>query len=235
MRIALATRKPKTRDEERRLMARFDFKDLGVMSYEEAYGIQMELVGKRMRGEGRDTVLLLEHPAVYTFGRRGRTEHIRGSYDGNVGTIEGARLVQSDRGGDITFHGPGQLVIYPIVALRVGEQKLRPLLQCYEEVIIQPLRAMGVEAFRVEGKTGVWTAQGKIASIGVGIKRWVTYHGIALNVATDLTYFDRIVPCGLHDCKMVNLNSLLPRAMSVADMKSAIIATFEGVWGRFAF
>jgi lipoyl(octanoyl) transferase len=235
----------------REKMRRFDFKDLGMMPYEEAYELQLRIVRERMNGAGRDTVLLLEHPPVYTLGRRAKAEHILGDYDSSgktiardkvgtvahdgVGTLAGAEVVRTDRGGDITFHGPGQLVIYPIIALRMREQKIRRLLQCYEEVIIQPLRALGVDAFRIEGKTGVWTPEGKIASIGIAIRRWVTYHGIALNVATDLAYFDRIIPCGLRDCTMVSLNSVLTTSVTVADMKRTLAATFEDVWEHFPF
>jgi lipoyl(octanoyl) transferase len=216
-------------------MPRFLFKDVGLISYNDALQLQKQLLQKRIQQQCPDTVLLLEHTPVFTLGRRAKIQNILRNYDPDRHKILDADVVKTDRGGDITFHGPGQLIIYPIIALKINEQKLKPLLSCYEEIIIRPLKSLGADLFRVKGKTGVWSHNGKLASIGIAIKRWTTFHGIALNVSTDLSYFDHIIPCGLRDCNMINLNSIINQNITVDQIKKIVIDSFEDTWTNFPF
>ena len=169
--------------------------NLGRLDYARALELQSRLVASRKLGEISDHLLLLEHSHVITLGRNGHTENLLAS--GEVLRRAGIQFHPSDRGGDITYHGPGQLVGYPILDLREWKRDVGAYVRALEQVLIDTLADFGIAAGRVKGCTGVWVEQAKIAAIGVHISRWVTSHGFALNVNTDLSYFQYIVPCGL--------------------------------------
>jgi lipoate-protein ligase B len=179
--------------------------DLGRRGYRDAWARQLELLAARQRGEIPDTLVTVEHDHVITLGRRrdART---------NVLAAGDVPVVDVERGGDVTYHGPGQLVAYPIVLLRDGERDLHRFLRNLEEGIIRTLADLGLDAGRKPGATGVWVGEKKIASIGIACRKWVTFHGLALNVSTDLAYFHRIVPCGFDASVMTSIAALRPRA-----------------------
>jgi lipoyl(octanoyl) transferase len=170
-------------------------RDLGRVGYAEALAIQKDLVEKRKRGLIPDQLLLLEHPHVITLGRNGRMENLLAGEE--VLRRAGIDFHSTDRGGDITYHGPGQVVGYPIFDLREWKRDVVALVRTIEQVILDSLGEFGIQAGRIEGCTGVWVNGKKVAAIGVHISRWVTSHGFALNHTTDLSYFQYIVPCGL--------------------------------------
>jgi lipoyl(octanoyl) transferase len=165
------------------------------MEYGPAFELQRGLVEKRKRGLIPDQLLIVEHPHVITLGRNGRPEHLLASEE--VLRRAGIAFHHTDRGGDITYHGPGQVVGYPIVDLREWKRDVTAYVRAIEQVLIDTLAGFGITAGRVAGSTGVWVGSRKVAAIGVHISRWVTSHGFALNVTTDLSYFQYIVPCGL--------------------------------------
>ncbi|MBZ5626583.1 MAG: lipoyl(octanoyl) transferase LipB [Acidobacteriia bacterium] len=170
-------------------------RELGRVDYGTALELQRQLVAERKQGLIPDQLLLLEHPHVITLGRNGHLENLLAN-DHVLGRA-GIAFFPTDRGGDITYHGPGQLVGYPIMDLREWKRDVGAYVRSIEQVIIDTLADYGIAAGRIQGLTGVWVAERKIAAIGVHISRWVTSHGFALNVATDLSYFQYIVPCGL--------------------------------------
>lgn len=170
-------------------------RDLGILGYEEAFAVQQKFVAQRKAQEIPDQFLLLEHPHVVTMGRNGHEENLLAPPE--LLARAGIAFHHTDRGGDVTYHGPGQLIGYPILDLREWKRDVVGYVRGLEQVLIDALRTFGIEAFRESGATGVWTTAGKIAAIGVHISRWVTSHGFALNVDTNLDYFRYIVPCGL--------------------------------------
>src|SRR3984893_6460489 len=173
----------------------FELRDLGRMRYGEALAIQKDLVTRRKAGEIADQLLIVEHPHVLTLGRNGHPENVLASEE--VLKRAGIEFHHSDRGGDITYHGPGQIVGYPIFDLREWKRDVVAYVRAVEQAIIDALAQFDVHGVRIAGLTGVWVDGRKIAAIGVHISRWVTSHGFALNHTTDLSYFQYIVPCGL--------------------------------------
>jgi lipoyl(octanoyl) transferase len=175
------------------------FRDLGCMPYAEALAIQHRIAAERRQRLGQDHLLFVEHPHVITIGRNGRGENLLVSEA--LLRHKGIELHYSDRGGDVTYHGPGQIVGYPIVDLREWKRDVGAYVRAIEQVLIDTLEEFGIHAGRIPKLTGVWTGEGelqaKIAAIGVHLSRWVSTHGFALNVTTDLSYFQYIVPCGL--------------------------------------
>ena len=169
--------------------------DLGRTGYLDAFRLQQELAGRRKRGEIPDQLLYVEHPHVITMGRNGHEENMLASPE--VLSRAGIEFHETDRGGDVTYHGPGQIVGYPIVDLREWKRDVVAYVRGIEQTIIDALAEFGIQGGRVAGATGVWVDGAKVAAIGVHISRWVTSHGFALNVDTDLQYFQYIVPCGL--------------------------------------
>jgi lipoyl(octanoyl) transferase len=165
------------------------------MGYGEAFERQRALVDQRKRGETPDQFLVVEHPPTITMGRNGHMENLLAREE--VLERAGVAFHHTDRGGDITYHGPGQIVGYPILDLREWKRDVAAYVRAIEQVIIDALSDFGLAGERVPGMTGVWVGDAKIAAIGVHISRWVTSHGFALNVSTDLSYFQYIVPCGL--------------------------------------
>lgn len=198
--------------------------DLGVADYRPVWERQLAIVAERQRGEGIDTLLLVEHPHVITVGRSQKAR-------ANVLAPGDVPVVEIERGGDVTYHGPGQLVGYPILVLEGQERDLHRFLRCLEEGMIRTLRDFGLEAGRRPGATGVWIGERKIASIGIACRRWVTFHGVALNVTTDLSYFARINPCGFDARVMTSMERLGVRA-TIADVKPVFAARMLEALGR---
>jgi lipoate-protein ligase B len=204
--------------------------DLGVTRYGEALELQRTIAPLRISGEiPEDVLLLLEHPPVVTLGRSSKAAHLVSSPE--FLASHGVEVFEVERGGDVTFHGPGQLVGYPIFDLKRHKQDLHWYLRQVEEALIVAVAKVGVVAERRGGYTGVWTNDRKLASIGVHIRDWVTWHGFALNVTTDLSYFDLIVPCGIPGVKMTSL-ALEKREdpPDLASASSAVISAFAAVF-----
>ena len=178
-----------------RSMSTCEVRHLGRVGYAEAFEMQRVLAEQRKRGEIRDQLLFVEHPHVITLGRNGHIENLLAGEEHL--RKAGIEFHHTNRGGDITYHGPGQIVGYPIMDLREWKRDVLVYVRTLEQVIIEALREFGVSGERSQGNTGVWVDGKKIAAIGIHISRWVTSHGFALNVSTDLSYFQYIVPCGL--------------------------------------
>jgi lipoic acid synthetase len=202
---------------------------LGRLPYAEAWDLQRAFHEGKTRGRTRDDyLLLLEHPPVYTIGRNGNVTNLLVGMDG--AERAGAEVFHVDRGGDITFHGPGQLVGYPIVELDDPKQ-IVPYVRKVEEVIIRTLADFGVDGWREEGLTGVWTDEGKVAAIGVRVSRRVTMHGFALNLHPDMTYFGMMNPCGIRDRPVTDLSTLAGRKVTLEEAVDALVPHFEAVFG----
>ncbi len=206
-----------------------EFVDLGRIAFERAWEIQEDLARRIAEGRENEKVLLLEHPHTFTVGRTGSPENLLASVDWEGNPI---RLVRINRGGDVTYHGPGQLVGYPLLNLGSRGRDVHGYLRGLEECLILAASEFGVAARRREKLTGVWTDAGKLASIGVGVRRWVTLHGFALNVACDLRYFRLLNPCGMVDCPMTSLNVETGRAVPLADAAAAVRRSFQEVFSR---
>lgn len=210
------------------MTSRLLVQDLGRSSYAEVLELQRRLCRQRMSGEISDDVLLLvEHEPVVTLGRGLRPGSLRLSPE-ELGA-RGLQVFDVERGGDVTFHGPGQLVGYPIIDLRNHREDLHWYLRRLEAGLIVGLARMGIEAGTTAGLTGVWTRGRKIASIGIHVKQWVTFHGFALNVTTDLSYFDLIVPCGIPGVIMTSVARELARHASEALWVEARTAVIDGL------
>lgn len=212
-----------------------DVRRLGRVDYGEALAVQDDLVAARRAGRVGDTLLLLEHPPVITLGVR-----TRGARSNLLATeaqlaSAGVSVVETGRGGDITYHGPGQLVGYPILDLRPDRCDVHQYVRDLEEVLIRAAAAFGVDAGRVPGLSGVWVGEpgreAKLAAIGVRISRWVTSHGFALNVGTNLEHFGLIVPCGIEDRGVTSLDAVLGRPVAMIEAEDAVAAAMTGVFG----
>jgi lipoyl(octanoyl) transferase len=203
---------------------------LGIVPYAEALELQRQLVERRKAGEIADQLLLLQHPPVITLGVKARNDrsHVLASADSL--SMRGVEIFESGRGGDVTFHGPGQIVGYPILDLRPDRCDVHRYVRDLEEVLIRTLSRFGVDADRARGLTGVWVGTNKVAAIGVRIARWITSHGFALNVNTDLSHFDLIVPCGIHDRGVTSLQQILDRTVELDTVQSAIVSAFSDVF-----
>jgi lipoyl(octanoyl) transferase len=195
--------------------------DLGLISYNDAYALQQRVVAARKANAIEDVLLLCEHPHVITLGRNANKSNLLASE--NILRQKNVELHATNRGGDITYHGPGQVVGYPILNLDKIKRDVGWYVRTLEEAMIRASADFGVTAFRVPGKTGIWVqaapAEEKLGAIGVHISRWVTSHGFAYNVATDLRNFDLIIPCGILDRKATSLEKLLQRAVSLDEVK----------------
>jgi len=221
--------------------------DLGLRGYAEALSFQREVAAARIdRRVPQDVLILVEHPPVITLGRSTKAGNLLASSEALA--ARGVELFEVERGGDVTFHGPGQLVGYPIVDLTGHKQDLHWYLRQVEEVMIRGVAPFGVVAERNPGKTGVWTRGRKLASIGVHARQWVTWHGFALNVTTDLSYFDLMVPCGIADVVMTSVEREMLEAADRAasttclapspalgdDVRESVVRAFGDVFGREA-
>ena len=204
---------------------------LGLVAYSDALDLQRRVARARITGDiSEDVLLLVEHPPVITLGRSTK----QGNLLASTQTLaeRGVELFEVERGGDVTFHGPGQLVGYPIIDLKRHKQDLHWYLRQVEQALIDALRDLGIHAERNVGLTGVWTGGRKIASIGVHARDWVTWHGFALNVTTDLSYFDLMVPCGIQSVTMTSVARELGDASATLDSVSAHVArAFASVFG----
>jgi lipoyl(octanoyl) transferase len=189
---------------------------LGTIDYAEAHRLQKELQAKRISGEIDDTVLLLEHPPVLTMGRSAKEQHVLAAPD--VLAARGISVHEVGRGGDVTYHGPGQLVAYPIIDLKPDRRDVRKYMWSLEETMIRTCADFGLAATRVEGLNGAWIGNRKVGAVGVRISRWVTMHGLAINANSDLTHFDLIVPCGIQDKTVTSLTAELGRTVFAADV-----------------
>ena len=205
---------------------------LGLVAYADALALQRALVEDRQRDRITDVLLLLQHPHVLTLGVRndGGRGHILASADQLA--ARGVEIHESGRGGDVTYHGPGQIVGYPIVDLRPDRCDVHRYVRDLEQVLIQTAADFGIVAERVAGLTGAWVGREKLAAIGVRISRWVTSHGFAFNVATDLTYFDLIVPCGIADRGVTSLERLLGRQLDNNEIERRLVANFCQIFAR---
>jgi lipoyl(octanoyl) transferase len=205
---------------------------LGVVSYADGLALQRALVDDRQRGRIGDVLLLVEHPHVLTLGVRGDggRGHILATADHLA--ARGVEVHEAGRGGDVTYHGPGQIIGYPILDLRPDRCDVHRYIRDLEEVLIRTAGDYKITARRVAGLTGAWVGLEKLAAIGVRIARWVTSHGFAFNLTTDLTYFDLIVPCGIADRGVTSLERLLGRSIDRMEAEDKLIANFCDVFGR---
>lgn len=208
--------------------------DWGRTAYADALQRQQDLVAQRLAGAAGDTLVFTEHEPVFTVGLRGGAER---HLVWNAGQLAqaGVTVARTNRGGDITYHGPGQVVGYPIVSL-AHRRDLHAYLRFLEQVLINSVGALGLAASRREGLTGIWLGQRKVAAIGVAVRRWVTYHGFALNVNANLAHFQGIVPCGIDaaDGTVTSLQAELGRPLDLAEVKSVLAREFQERWAGFA-
>lgn len=201
---------------------------LGRVPYGEAHALQERLVEARKAGRISDTLLLLEHPKVITKGRRANSENIL--LDGDALKASGYELFETGRGGDVTFHGPGQLVVYPIVDLNPDRPDVRRYVRDLEETMIRVCADYGLSAERSEGFNGTWIGARKVGAVGVRISQWVTMHGFALNVSTDLSSFSAIVPCGISDRGVTSLSRELGRDVALAEVEQRAARHFAALF-----
>ncbi len=194
--------------------------DLGRMEYGAALELQRRLASRRARGEVPDVLILLEHDHVITLGRKTSPENFR---------PQGVPVFQVERGGDATYHGPGQLVGYPILLLE--DHDVRRHVRNIEEAVMRAVRRFGIEGERLEGRPGVWVRGKKLASVGITVTNWVTYHGFALNVNTELSYFNLIRPCGLDPDMMTSMERLKEEKVPFEEVKEAVGVEFSSVFG----
>jgi lipoyl(octanoyl) transferase len=205
---------------------------LGVVKYGDALDLQKRLVEERKAGRIPDQLLLLQHPPVITLGVK--SKDARANVLASPQDLErsGVEIFETGRGGDVTFHGPGQLVGYPILDLNPDRRDVHRYVRDLEEALIRTAAAFDVTAGRQPGLTGVWVGDAKLAAIGVRIARWITSHGFALNVSTDLDSFNLIVPCGIADKGVTSLTKLINRAVPMADAENAVIAAMAEIFHR---
>jgi len=213
-------------------MGELEVRRLGLVPYDEALTMQRALVEERRAGRVPDLLLLLQHPAVITLGVKGD-----GGRANIVATDErlaelGIAAQETGRGGDVTYHGPGQIVGYPILDLKPDRCDVHRYVRDLEEVMIRVCADYGVTAGRIKGLTGTWVGAEKIGAIGVRLSRWITSHGFAFNVSTDLDHFKLIVPCGISDRGVTSLERATRRPLSVAEVEEAVIRQFQKVFER---
>jgi lipoyl(octanoyl) transferase len=207
---------------------------LGVVSYGDALELQKHLVEQRKSTEIPDQLLLLEHPPVITLGVKTRNDRSHVVAAPEVLEEEGIEVFESGRGGDVTYHGPGQLVGYPIMDLRPDRCDVHRYVRDLEEMLIRVAESFGVSANRSPGLTGVWVGDDKLAAIGVRIARWITSHGFAINVSTNLAHFNLIVPCGIVGKGVTSLERLIGRRVDMDEVAGRTAEAFAGVFGRSA-
>ena len=199
-------------------------KDLGISSYQEVWDLQKDFQKKRIEKRLDDTLILVEHEPVYTLGKNANKNHLLQSRDRSVNVFD------IERGGDITFHGPGQLVGYPIIDLSHYRRSVSWYMRRLEQLAIDVLKDFGISASRIKGLTGVWVGEEKIAAQGVRISRWVTMHGFSLNVNPDLSFYDGIIPCGIFDHGITSMEELLGSAQDMDDVKAMVVEKFNNLF-----
>ncbi|MBW3552495.1 MAG: lipoyl(octanoyl) transferase LipB [Gemmatimonadetes bacterium] len=222
---------PKTRSVEEGAGRRtLEVRRLGLVPYGEALRLQEDLVERRRAGAVGDQLLLLEHPHVITLGSSSDGNHVL--LDAAERALLGIELFETGRGGDVTYHGPGQLVGYPILDLKPDRKDLHAYVRDLEEGLIRGMAELGIEAGRKAGLTGVWVGEEKLAAIGVRVSSgWITSHGFALNVATELGFFDSIVPCGIRDRGVTSVGRLLTEAPPMEEVEEAVVRGLASVFG----
>lgn len=199
-----------------------DVRHLGLVDYQAGLDLQKELVEQRKQGRIPDQLLLLEHPHVITLGARNHNAASNVLEAPEALARRGVAVFETGRGGDVTYHGPGQLVGYPILELQGDRRDVHRYVRDLEEMLIGSVADFGIAASRIPGLTGIWVGHEKLAAIGVRISRWVTSHGFALNVSTDLSYFGLIVPCGIADRGVTSMERLLGRSVPMAEVVGAV-------------
>ena len=204
------------------------YSDLGLIDYQKAWDLQHTLFDKRLNNKIDDTLLLLEHPHTYTFGKSSDKSNLL--FDDEELARRKISLYDIDRGGDITYHGPGQIVGYAIFDLKNWEQDTHKYLRALEEVIIQTLSEFGIEGGRNEEHTGVWVNDKKICAIGIKVSRWISMHGFALNVNTDMDLFDGIIPCGIEEKGVTSLKDEVDKNTSIEIVKSGLVIKFKEIF-----
>ena len=199
----------------------YNILDLGTSHYEDAWDLQKQLQSKRISGQINDQLILVEHPPVYTLGKNSPKEHLL------IKESENISIIQTDRGGDITFHGPGQLVGYPILDLNQYKKSISWYMRELEQLIIDVLKEYDIIAGRKKGLTGTWVRDKKIGALGVRISKWVTMHGFSLNIDPDLQYYQGIIPCGISEYGITSMANLLGENVpSMADIKETLVRHF---------
>jgi lipoate-protein ligase B len=202
---------------------------LGIVDYGRAYELQKRLLRDHIEGRGNNILLLLQHSPVITIGRSGSRSNILAPR--SLLIAEGIEVYEIDRGGDVTYHGPGQLTGYPIIDLRYFRKDVHWYLRMLEEVIIRVLAEYGITGERIEGYTGVWIDDEKVAAIGVAVKRWIAYHGFAFNICPDMSHFEMIRPCGIAGKGVTSLERLLGRRVDIEDALGKTAFAFAEVLG----
>ena len=221
-----------TRSSEAPQVCELEVRRLGIVPYAEALALQRALVEERRANRVPDLLIVLQHPPVITVGVRGDGGRSHIVADTDRLAALGVAVSETGRGGDVTYHGPGQIVGYPILDLRPDRCDVHRYVRDVEEVMIRTCVDYGVPAGRIAGLTGAWVGPDKIGAIGVRISRWITSHGFAFNVSTDLGYFDLIVPCGIADRGVTSLQRVLGRSVNVANVEESLICHFAAVFGR---
>jgi lipoate-protein ligase B len=210
-------------------LKKITIKDLGLAPYQAVWDLQKKMQLERIEGEIEDTLILVEHDPVYTLGKNADENHLLQSRD------ESVDVFQIERGGDITFHGPGQLVGYPILDLSNYKKSVSWYMRTLEQLTIDVLKEFGIIAERIEGLTGVWVGDEKIAAQGVRISRWVTMHGFALNVNPDLSFYEGIIPCGIFDHGVTSMEQLLGEKQDMETVKKIVVGKFNHLFNKREF
>jgi len=198
--------------------------DLGFLDYKNSWNYQKELQKKVLIGDCSDSIIFVEHDSVYTFGKNSDKSNLLVSKDSKI------KIYETERGGEITYHGPGQIVCYPILNLKNFKQSVTWYMRALEEVIIETLKLFNIKAIRKDGLTGVWVKDEKIGAQGVRMTKWVTMHGFALNVNTDLRFFNDIIPCGIKDFGVTSIEKIIGKEQDLSLVKEHILISFAKVF-----
>ena len=205
-------------------MNRIKIIDLGFLDYKNSWNYQKELQKKVLIGDCSDSIIFVEHDSVYTFGKNSDKSNLLVSKDSKI------KIYETERGGEITYHGPGQIVCYPILNLKNFKQSVTWYMRALEEVIIETLKLFNIKATRKDGLTGVWVKDEKIGAQGVRLTKWVTMHGFALNVNTDLRFFNDIIPCGIKDFGVTSIEKIIGKEQDLSLVKEHILISFAKVF-----
>ena len=205
-------------------MNRIKIIDLGFLDYKNSWNYQKELQKKVLIGDCSDSIIFVEHDSVYTFGKNSDKSNLLESKDSKI------KIYETERGGEITYHGPGQIVCYPILNLKNFKQSVTWYMRALEEVIIETLKLFNIKASRKDGLTGVWVKDEKIGAQGVRMTKWVTMHGFALNVNTDLRFFNDIIPCGIKDFGVTSIEKIIGKEQDLSLVKEHILISFAKVF-----
>ena len=205
-------------------MNRIKIIDLGFLDYKNSWNYQKELQKKVLIGDCSDSIIFVEHDSVYTFGKNSDKSNLLVSKDSKI------KVYETERGGEITYHGPGQIVCYPILNLKNFKQSVTWYMRALEEVIIETLKLFNIKATRKDGLTGVWVKDEKIGAQGVRMTKWVTMHGFALNVNTDLRFFNDIIPCGIKDFGVTSIEKIIGKEQDLSLVKEHILISFAKVF-----